>query len=102
MDSTGIEESVAFGKENEDYYIPRKNYLKHVEYRNRDKRFDDGIATGPTKPTGGVNGLILRHRYIGVKWEETNMIDMTHSVTKSYLSTCAGSPLDRRLQFFYL
>jgi len=97
LDPTGIEESVAFAKENEDYSIPKENYPKHVEYRNRGKRCDDGIVTGPTKPRGGVNGLILRHGYIVAEWGDTNRTDMTHSVTKSYLSTCAGLALDRGL-----
>ncbi len=64
LDSTKIEESVAFAKENEDFSIPRKNYPKHIEYRNRGKMCYDGIVTGVTKPRGGVNGLILRHGYI--------------------------------------
>ena len=38
LDPTGIEESVAFAEENEDTSIPRENYPKHVEYRNRGKR----------------------------------------------------------------
>ena len=87
MDSTGIEESVAFVKETEGFGIPWKNYPKHVEYRNRGNRCDDGIVTGPTKPRGGVNGLILRHRFIVAEGEDTNKIDIPHSVKKSYLST---------------
>jgi len=97
MDPKQMTELVAFAKENEDFSIPRENYPKHIEYRNRGKRCDDGIVTGPTKPRGGVNGLILRHGYIVAEWGDTNRADMTHSITKSYLSTCAGIALDRGL-----
>ena len=50
---------------------------------------------GPTKPRGGVNGMVVRHGYIVAEWGETERVDMTFSVTKSYLSTVAGLALDR-------
>ncbi len=45
---------------------------------------------GPTKPRGGVNGIVLRHGYIVAEWGDTRRVDMNFSVTKSYLSTVAG------------
>jgi hypothetical protein len=50
---------------------------------------------GPTKPRGGVNGIVLRHGYIVAEWGETRRVDMNFSVTKSYLSTLAGLAHDR-------
>jgi CubicO group peptidase (beta-lactamase class C family) len=97
LDSGKIEESVAFAEDNEDLSIPKENYPKYLELRNRPKTYDDGIVTGPTKPRGGVNGLIIRHGYIVAEWGDTLRSDMTHSVTKSYLSTCAGLAFDRGL-----
>ncbi len=97
LDPGKIEESVAFAEKNEDLSIPKENYPKYIEYRNRPKTFDDGIVTGPTKPRGGVNGLVLRHGYIVAEWGDTHRTDMTHSVTKSYLSTCAGLAFDQGL-----
>ena len=45
---------------------------------------------GPTKPRKGPNGLIIKDGYIIGKWGDVSRVDMTFSVTKSYLSTIAG------------
>lgn len=52
---------------------------------------------GPTKPRGGVNGIVLRHGYIVAEWGDTRRVDMNFSVTKSYLATLAGLAHDRGL-----
>ena len=41
---------------------------------------------GPTKNRGGANGLIIKNGYIVGRWGDTDRVDMTFSVTKSYLS----------------
>src|SRR5688572_11692758 len=50
--------------------------------------FDTPI--GPMKPRGSLNGLILHHGYIVAEWGDTARVDMTFSVTKSFLSTVVG------------
>jgi hypothetical protein len=50
--------------------------------------------TGPTKERGATNGMIIRNGYIVAEWGDTKRVDMTFSVTKSYLSTTAGLALD--------
>lgn len=52
---------------------------------------------GPTKKRGGPVGLILKDGYIIAKWGDTKRVDMTFSVTKSFLSTIAGLAIDQRL-----
>jgi CubicO group peptidase (beta-lactamase class C family) len=52
---------------------------------------------GPYKDRGVQSGIILRHGYIVAEWGDTNRIDMTFSVAKSYLATVAGLALDRGL-----
>jgi len=52
---------------------------------------------GPTKKRGGPAGLILKNGYIIAKWGETQRVDMTFSVTKSFLSTVAGLAEDQGL-----
>ncbi|RMG55338.1 MAG: class C beta-lactamase-related serine hydrolase [Acidobacteria bacterium] len=52
---------------------------------------------GPVKDRGEPNGLVVRHGYIVAEWGDTERVDMTFSVTKSYLSTVAGLALDRGL-----
>jgi CubicO group peptidase (beta-lactamase class C family) len=45
---------------------------------------------GPTKKRGGPAGLILKNGYVIASWGDTKRVDMTFSVTKSFLSTVAG------------
>ena len=52
---------------------------------------------GPTKRRGGPAGLILKDGYIVAKWGDTKRVDMTFSVTKSFLSTIAGLAVDKGL-----
>ncbi len=52
---------------------------------------------GPTKKRGDACGLIIKNGYIIAEWGDTRRVDMTFSVTKSYLSTTAGLALDAGL-----
>jgi CubicO group peptidase (beta-lactamase class C family) len=57
--------------------------------------FSDPI--GPLTPHAPANGLIIRHGYIVAEWGDTRAVDMTHSVTKTFLSSVAGVAFDRGL-----
>jgi CubicO group peptidase (beta-lactamase class C family) len=50
---------------------------------------------GPMKERGGPNGIVLRYGYIVAEWGDTRRVDMTFSVTKSFLSAVAGLAVDR-------
>jgi CubicO group peptidase (beta-lactamase class C family) len=52
---------------------------------------------GPTKKRGGPAGMILKNGYLVAKWGDTQRVDMTFSVTKSFLSTVAGLASDQGL-----
>jgi len=52
---------------------------------------------GPTKKRGGPAGIILKNGYIVQKWGDIKRVDMTFSVTKSFLSTVAGLAVDNHL-----
>jgi CubicO group peptidase (beta-lactamase class C family) len=52
---------------------------------------------GPTKKRGGPAGMILKDGYVVAKWGDTKRVDMTFSVTKSFLSTMAGLAVDKGL-----
>ncbi|MFD2827023.1 serine hydrolase domain-containing protein [Leeuwenhoekiella polynyae] len=45
---------------------------------------------GPTKKRGGPAGMILKNGYLVTSWGDTQRVDITFSVTKSFLSTTAG------------
>ena len=44
-----------------------------------------------------MNGLIIRGGYVVADWGETTRVDMTHSVTKTFLSTVVGLAWQRGL-----
>jgi CubicO group peptidase (beta-lactamase class C family) len=52
---------------------------------------------GPTKKRGETNGLIIKDGYIIASWGDTKRVDMTFSVTKSYLSAVTGIAVDKKL-----
>ena len=49
---------------------------------------------GRTKERGGPAGMIIKDGYIIAQWGDIDRVDMTFSVTKSYLSTIAGLAKD--------
>ena len=52
---------------------------------------------GPTKKRGETNGLIIKDGYVIASWGDTKRVDMTFSVTKSYLSAVTGLAIDNKL-----
>ena len=52
---------------------------------------------GPMKQRGGPAGIVIKNGYIVAQWGDVNRVDMTFSVTKSYLSTVAGLAVDNGL-----
>jgi CubicO group peptidase (beta-lactamase class C family) len=52
---------------------------------------------GPTKQRGKPAGLIIKSGYIVAQWGDVSRVDMTFSVTKSYLSSIAGLAIDKGL-----
>ena len=52
---------------------------------------------GPMKERGKPAGVILKNGYIVAQWGDVTRVDMTFSVTKSFLSTIAGIAVDDHL-----
>jgi CubicO group peptidase (beta-lactamase class C family) len=52
---------------------------------------------GPTTVRAPLNGLVVRGGYVVAEWGETSKVDMTFSVTKTFLSTVVGLAWDRGL-----
>lgn len=53
-----------------------------------------GEVVGPVKNRAGPSGLILRRGKIAASWGDVDRVDMTFSISKSYLSLCAGIAVD--------
>ncbi len=52
---------------------------------------------GPLKAHAPANGIIIRHGYIVAEWGKTRDVDMTFSVTKTFVSSVAGVAFDKGL-----
>jgi len=57
--------------------------------------FGEGI--GPFADRGEPTGLLIHKGYMVASWGEPSRVDMTHSVTKSFLSTVIGLAVDKGL-----
>ena len=69
--------------------------LEQATSFGRSEPFDEVI--GPMKARGPASGLIVRNGYIVAEWGEPARVDMTHSVTKSFLTTVVGLAWQRGL-----
>lgn len=56
-----------------------------------------GEAVGVQKPRGEMTGIIIKNGYIVAEWGEPLRVDMTHSVTKSFVTAVVGLAFDRKL-----
>lgn len=93
LNETEILDVVNFAKENE-YSGATDLRIAIYEGFKREPFID---ILGSTKHRGGPAGLIIKNGYIIAQWGDLNRVDMTFSVTKSYLSTTFGLALDKGL-----
>ena len=93
LDARQLEDAIAFAKASETKQ-PRDLEAAHYQSFAREPH---GEATGPFKARGDPAGVILRHGYIVAEWGDPHRVDMTFSVTKSFLSTTVGLAFDRGL-----
>jgi CubicO group peptidase (beta-lactamase class C family) len=73
---------------------PRDLALNHYQTFGREPF---GYAIGPIRERGDQTGLVVHKGRIVAEWGEPARVDMTHSITKSMLSTVVGLAHDRGL-----
>ncbi len=73
---------------------PRNLEVDHYQTFGKEP-FGEGV--GPFKDRGEQTGIIVRHGYLVAEWGEPSRTDMTHSVTKSFLSAVVGLAYDKGL-----
>ena len=86
MDAGLLEGAIEFAKANESKDV-RDLGLRHQTGFGREPH---GEGIGPFKSRGPVTGVIVRHGYVAAVFGEPYRVDMTFSVTKSFLSTAVG------------
>jgi CubicO group peptidase (beta-lactamase class C family) len=93
LDAGRLAEAVALAVAGESK-APRDLALNH---RLMFAREPENAPIGPFKERGDPTGLVLRGGYIVAEWGDPARVDMTFSVTKSFLSTVVGLAVDRGL-----
>lgn len=93
LDAAKLKEAVDFAIASE-AKTPRNLELAHFQSFGREPY---GEPVGQFKDRGEATGLIIRNGYIVAEWGEPNRVDMTFSVTKSFLSTTVGLAFDRKM-----
>ncbi|MGB3152885.1 MAG: serine hydrolase, partial [Maribacter sp.] len=90
IDNSRLQEAISFAESNE-YSGSRDLRIAILKGFEREPFHK---ILGPTKKRGGPAGLILKNGHIVAHWGDTERVDMTFSVTKSFLSTMAGLAVD--------
>jgi CubicO group peptidase (beta-lactamase class C family) len=93
LDSARLHDAVRFAVASESK-APRDLELAHYQTFGREPF---GEAVGSFQPRGDPTGMIVRNGYIVAEWGDPYRVDMTFSVTKSFLSTVVGVAFDRGL-----
>ncbi|HEX8273802.1 MAG TPA: serine hydrolase [Longimicrobiaceae bacterium] len=93
MDSARLHQAVEFAVASESR-APRDLALAHYQTFGREPF---GEAVGPFRERGDPTGIVVRGGYIVAEWGDPHRVDMTFSVTKSFLSTVVGVAVDRGL-----
>lgn len=103
FDKNKLIKAIEFAKANEST-LPEQ-LAKYLDVRDLSKvrsmyqftkePFDEVI--GPMKSRGEFTGIIIRNGYIVAEWGEPERVDMTHSISKTFLSSTAGLAFDRGL-----
>ena len=93
MNAAKIQEAIDFAKSRESR---TSRDLEEAHYQSFGRE-PFGEAVGPFKPRGDMSGLIVKNGYIVAEWGDPSRVDMTFSVTKSFVSTTVGLAVERGL-----
>jgi CubicO group peptidase (beta-lactamase class C family) len=94
LDAVRLDAAIAFAKANE---TTEPRDLERAHYAGAFGREPFNEAKGPLRPRGDPTGIVVRHGYIVAEWGEPDRVDVTNSVTKSFLSSVVGVAVDRSL-----
>lgn len=85
IDKEKLDRAINFAEENE--YSDSRDLRQAILKGFEQEPFHE--ISGPTKKRGGPAGLIIKDGYVISSWGDVQRVDMTFSVTKSFLSTIA-------------
>jgi len=88
FDPSCLEVAVKFAIENES--IMKRDIKVALAEGYFGEPWPIGQTIGPVKDREGPSGIILRNGSIVKSWGDVERVDMTFSISKSYLALCAG------------
>ncbi len=87
FDAAKLQQAIAFSVANEN---PSSHNVAEDLKNTFGKREPNFKLLGPTQPRAALNGLVIHHGYVAAEWGDVSRTDMTHSVTKTFLTTVVG------------
>ncbi len=93
IDSMKLQEAIRFAIEHEAKASRNMELSQAMSFGK--EPFGEGV--GPFSDRGDPTGVIIYKGYIVAEWGAPSRVDMTHSVTKSFLSTVVGLAVDQGL-----
>ena len=94
FDAAKLDEAITFAIAS-DNPAPHDQAVVHLQSFAAAEPFDSIL--GPHSVRAPLNGLIVHHGYVVAEWGETKKVDMTHSVSKTFLTTVVGLALQKGL-----
>lgn len=88
LDAAKLAEAVAYAQAHENP-APRDQALALAQTFGKAEPYFGG-QLGPTRERAAANGLVIRRGKVVAEWGDTRRVDMSHSITKSFLSTVVG------------
>jgi CubicO group peptidase (beta-lactamase class C family) len=93
LNADSVQAAIRFAIANE---IKNPRSMEENHYRTFGKE-PFGVGIGPFADRGEPTGIILYKGFVVATWGEPDRADMTHSVTKSFLSSVVGLAVDSGL-----
>ncbi|GAA0537879.1 serine hydrolase domain-containing protein [Chitinophaga japonensis] len=93
LDTAQLQAAIRFAQENESKYPRNLELTQAIQFGK--EPYSAGI--GPFSNRGDATGVIVYKGYIVAEWGEPFRVDITNSVTKSFLSSVVGVAVDQGL-----
>ena len=88
LDPARLADAVAYAQAH-DNPAPRDQALALAQSFGKAEPYCGG-QIGPTRERAAINGLVIRRGKVVAEWGDTRRVDMSHSITKTFLSTVVG------------
>src|SRR5205823_4448079 len=97
LDARRVDEAMAYHRAHETRWRPDFITERGVFVGVADEPERAGGVLGPIRPRGGPSGLIVRGGRLIAEWGESERVEMSFSIAKSYLAALAGVAVARGL-----